>query len=113
MAGRLNSDWYVAYVETPREDPLRIDAESQRHLLENVELARELGAEVVRLRGKDPVKALLDFARTHGVGHIVIGRSDKPWWRQILGGSLLPRLVDEAPDLDVHIVSLEEKGEEA
>jgi two-component system sensor histidine kinase KdpD len=113
MAGRLNSDWYVVYVETPREDPLRIDAESQRHLLENVELARELGAEVVRLRSNDPVKALLDFARTHGVGHVVIGRSDKPWWRQLLGGSLIPRLVNEAPDLDVHIVSLEEKGDEA
>jgi len=113
MAGRLNSDWYVVYVETPREDPLRIDAESQRHLLENVEMARELGAAVVRLRAKDPVKALLDFARTHGVGHIVIGRSDKPWWRQRLGASLIPRLVDEAPDLDVHIVSLVERGDEA
>jgi two-component system sensor histidine kinase KdpD len=113
MAGRLNSDWYVVYVETPREDPMRIDSESQRHLLENVEMARELGAEVVRLRAKDPVKALLDFARTHGVGHIMIGRSKKPWWRQLLGGSLIPRLVDEAPDLDVHIVSLEDRGHDA
>src|SRR5512138_2438976 len=54
MAGRLNTDWYVVYVETPREAPERIDAEAQRHLLANVEKARELGAEVVRLKSTDP-----------------------------------------------------------
>jgi len=39
-----------------------IDAESQRHLLANIERARELGAEVVRLKSDDAVAALLDFA---------------------------------------------------
>ena len=112
LAGRLNTDWYVVYVETPSEAPLRIDSEAQRHLLSNVERARELGAEVVRLRSNDPVKALLDFARTHGVGHLVVGRSQKPWWRQILGGSLIPRLLREAGDLDLHFVSAAEPPEE-
>src|SRR5579859_3077594 len=44
MAGRLNTDWFVVYVETPREAPNLIEAEAQRHLLENIEKARELGA---------------------------------------------------------------------
>ena len=83
MAGRLSGDWFVVYVETPREAPDRIDAEAQRHLLANIELARELGAEVVRLQARDPVHALIDFARSHGVGHLVIGRSQQPWWRQV------------------------------
>jgi two-component system sensor histidine kinase KdpD len=112
LAGRLNTDWYVVYVETPSEAPLRIDSEAQRHLLSNVERARELGAEVVRLRASDPVKALLDFARTHGVGHLVVGRSEKAWWRQLLGGSLVPRLLREAGDLDLHVVSAVEGPEE-
>ena len=106
MAGRLNTDWFVVYVETPREAPDRIDAEAQRHLLANIELARELGAEVVRLQARDPVPALIDFARSHGVGHIVIGRSHQPWWRQLLGRSVPLRLVREAAGFDVHIVSL-------
>ncbi len=66
MAGRLSGDWFVVYVETPREAPDRIDSEAQRHLLANIELARELGAEVVRLQARDPVPALIDFARSHG-----------------------------------------------
>ena len=99
MAGRLNTDWFVVYVETPEEAPDRIDAEAQRHLLDNIEKARELGAEVVRLQGADPVAALLDFARSHGVGHIIIGRSHQPWWRQLLGRSVPMRLVREADGL--------------
>jgi two-component system, OmpR family, sensor histidine kinase KdpD len=109
MAGRLNTDWYAVYVETPNEAPTRIDAEAQRHLLDNIEKARQLGAEVVRLQAKDPVPALLEFARSHGVGHILIGRSPQPWWRQLLSQSIMLRLVKEAADLDVHIVSFESK----
>jgi len=107
MAGRLNTDWYAVYVETPNETPTRIDAEAQRHLLDNIEKARQLGAEVVRLQAKDPVPALIEFARSHGVGHILIGRSPQPWWRQLLSQSIMLRLVKEAADLDVHIVSFE------
>jgi two-component system sensor histidine kinase KdpD len=108
-AGRLHTDWFVVYVETPKEAPDRIDSEAQRHLLSNIELARELGAEVVRLKGGDPVHAILDFARSHGVGQIVIGRSHQPWWRQVFGRSVPLRLVKEGNGLDLHIVSLSDE----
>ncbi|MEO7730642.1 MAG: universal stress protein [Kofleriaceae bacterium] len=111
MAGRLSGDWFVVYVETPNEAPDRIDAEAQRHLLANIALARELGAEVARLQARDPATALIDFARSHGVGHVVIGRSHQPWWRQLLGRSVPLRLLREARDVDIHIVSL--AGEDA
>jgi two-component system sensor histidine kinase KdpD len=112
MAGRLSGDWFVVYVETPNETPERIDAEAQRHLLANIELARELGAEVVRLQARDPVPALIDFARSHGVGHIVVGRSNRPFWRQAFGRSVPFRLLREATDVDVHIVTVKPEGED-
>jgi two-component system sensor histidine kinase KdpD len=112
MAGRLNTDWFVVYVETPQEALLRIDAGAQRHLLENEQKARELGAQVVRLQAKDPVPALLEFAHAHGVAHILVGRSQQPWWRQLFGRSVTLRLAKEAEGFDVHIVSLtNEEGE--
>ncbi len=107
MAGRLSTDWFAVYVETQKEAPDRIDSEAQRHLLENLELARTLGAEVVRLRSDDPAAALLDFARSHRVSDLVIGRSRQPWWRRALGRSVPARLLDEASDLDVHVIGLE------
>jgi len=111
LAGRLNTHWYVVYVETPKENPLLIDAEAQRRLMDTEEKARELGAEVVHLNAKDPVQALLEFARTHNVGHIVIDRTTKPLWRQLLGQSVMFGLVKEAIGFDLHIVSFE--GDEA
>ena len=111
MAGRLNTGWYVAYVETPAEAPTRIDAEAQRHLLANIEQARELGAVVVRLQGADPVTALLNYARSHGVGHIMIGRSHRPWWQQLFGRSFVGRMVREAANFDLHIVAHDDEDE--
>ena len=109
LAGRLNTDWFAVYVETPEEAPDRIDSEAQRHLLRNLERARELGAEVVRLKAADPVPALLDFAHSHAVGHLIVGRSRAPLWQRVLGRSILQRLVDESEGLDLHIASFEEE----
>src|SRR5215475_3017346 len=49
IAGRLNSDWFCVYVQTPDERPDRIDSTLQRHLVDNIQLAQSLGAEVVKL----------------------------------------------------------------
>jgi two-component system sensor histidine kinase KdpD len=105
LAGRLNSDWFVVFVQTPSESPELIDAETQRRLLANADLAGEMGAEVVRLEAGDPVDAILDFARSHGVGHIVVGRSHRARWWQWLGRSIPLRLVREASGIDVHVVA--------
>jgi len=113
LAGRLNTDWYVVYVETPSEAPDRIDSTTQRTLHANIEKARELGAEVVRLRGRDPVTALLDFARSHAVAHVLIGRTNRPRWRRLLGADFMDRMVREAEDLDLYIVGSREQREPA
>ena len=65
LAGRLNTDWFVVHIETKEEANHRIDATMQRYLLDDEQRARDLGAEVVRLRSEKPVDALLEFARDH------------------------------------------------
>jgi len=112
MAGRLSTDWFCVYVETPKESPTRIDAEAQRHLLANLEAARELGAEVIRLKESDPVAAMLDFARSHNVGHLIVGSTTASWWRRKLRRTIPHRMLDEARGIDVHVVSFVEDVEE-
>ena len=110
MAGRLNTDWFVVYVETPRRGADRIDAEAQRHLLANIERARELGAEVVRLQGARPgagAARLRALARRRA-HHRSAARTSRG------GGSCSARsvplrLVREASGFDLHIVSLERR----
>lgn len=108
LAGRLSTDWYVVYVETPREAPLLIDASAQRNLLRNIELAKDLGAEVVRLRGEDPVETLLEFARSHAVSDVLIGRGQDSFFRQLFCRSFTSRMVEQAGGLDLHIASFDE-----
>jgi two-component system sensor histidine kinase KdpD len=110
-AGRLHTDWFVVYVETPHEAPEVIDLEAQRHLLANFDLARELGAEIVRLRARDPVAASLDFARSHGIGLIIVGRSHRPWYQHLFGRSFPSRLLHEAREFDVHFVATPGEGD--
>jgi two-component system sensor histidine kinase KdpD len=113
MAGRLNTDWYAVYVQTPAESATRIGAEAQRHLIDTIEQARELGAHVRRLQAPDPVTALLAFARTHGVTHIMMGGSRQPRWRQWLGRTFVHRMLREATQFDLHIVALEPEETDA
>ena len=108
VAGRLNTDWYCVYVETPGEAPHLIDSAAQRHLHENIQRARDLGAEVVRLKGSDSVHTILDFARSHGVAQIVIGRSHRPLWWRWLGWDFTQRIIDEGAEFDVLISSTQE-----
>jgi two-component system sensor histidine kinase KdpD len=65
---------------------------------------------VVHLKSDDPVAALLDFARSHGVGQIIVGRSRAPWWRQLLGRTVAMRLVQEAEGFDVLVASIDEES---
>lgn len=109
LAGKFNPRWFAAYVRTPSESPVRVDAEVQRRLHENLELARSLGAEVVQLEGDDVAGAILDFARKSSVQHVVVGRSYLPRWRELLRGSIIDRLIREARGLDVHVVTFEER----
>src|SRR4029079_7083991 len=62
IAGRLNSDWYCVYVQTPEERADRIDSSIQRKLVENIQLAQSMGAEVVKLQGSDVAGVLARFA---------------------------------------------------
>jgi two-component system sensor histidine kinase KdpD len=109
IAGRLNTHWFVVYVETPAEAPAHVSAEIRRHLAQCVDKAQELGAEVRFVHARDPVRALVDFARAHGVAHIIVGRSHRPWWKERFGRSMVARLAREAAGLDLHVLSTEEQ----
>jgi two-component system sensor histidine kinase KdpD len=104
IAGQLGADWYAVHVETPSEAVSRINTRDFVKLLDNINLAGDLGAETVWLKSEDVVASLLDFARGHGVTKIVLGRTHQPLWRRWLRGDVTKRLLGAATDFDVEIV---------
>jgi two-component system, OmpR family, sensor histidine kinase KdpD len=111
IAGQLGADWYAVHVETPSEAVSRVSTKDFVTLLDNINLAGDLGAETVWLKSDDIVGAMLEFARTHGVTKIVLGRTHQPLWRRLLKGDLTRRLLNAASDFDVEIVGGEDVGE--
>lgn len=106
IAGRLNPDWYCVYVQTPDESASRIDATVQRKLVENIQRAQAMGAEVVKLEAEDVAGALCRFARDKGVTLIIVGQSRRSWWRHVTRGSLVDRLISNRDGVDVLVVAL-------
>ena len=113
IAGRLASDWFAVYVETPNEEMGRIKPEDYVALQENISFAEDLGAKVVKLKSRRVADALIDFARREGITHVVFGQTSRSRWDILLHGSIINRFLHEVRDATVQVVPLErkEKGE--
>lgn len=113
IAGRLASDWYAVYVETPEEEPGRISPEDYAALQENIAFARSLGAQVIRLQADSKRKiadTLIGFARRQGVTHVVFGQTARSRWDILWNGSIINRFLDEVRDANVLVVPLGATG---
>ncbi len=92
MASRLNAAWYVVYIQTPSEDLTRVDAATQREIANTQTLAQQLGAVPMTFKGRDVVAAIGAFVKEYDVTHIILGRSQRPWYRRLFRGSVVDRL---------------------
>ena len=104
MAGRLASDWFAVYVETPREEMGRIQPQDYAALQENIRFAEELGARIVKLKSRNVADALVEFARREGITHVVFGQTARSRWDILLHGSIINRFLDEVRDATVQVV---------
>jgi two-component system sensor histidine kinase KdpD len=109
IAGRLASDWFAVYVETPREEIGRIKPEDYAALEENIRFAKELGAEVIKLKGRRIADALIDFALREGITHVVFGQSARSRWDILLHGSVINRFLSEVRGATVQVVPLRDE----
>ena len=102
-------DWFAVYVETPDEAPGRIDPKAWATLQENIRLAENLGAIVVKLKGTNVADELLKFAREHEITHVIFDQSARSRWQILLKGSVINRFLNEVKDAAVHVIPLEKQ----
>ena len=110
IAGRLGAVWYAVYVETPRENSSRIEPHNARQLAENIALAEELGATVVKVKAKRAADGLIEFARREGITHVIFGQPARSRWDILLHGSVLNRFLTEVKGAAVQIIPAEERN---
>lgn len=106
LAGELQSPWLAVFVELPRT----LGEADKNRLSQNLEIARDLGAEIITTTDEDFVRGVLRIAREQNVTQIIVG---KPAGRSVLelfrGGSMLNRLIRDSGDIDIHTVRSEEE----
>ncbi|MDB5411863.1 MAG: hypothetical protein JWR10_198, partial [Rubritepida sp.] len=67
-------------------------------------LAQALGAETEVTTASDLPAAVLAHARMRNATHIIVGRGNPPWWRRVLGRTLIGTLARRATDFALHVV---------
>ncbi len=102
MATSLKCDWVVLCVETPGQ---AISAPDREALVQNLQLAQELGAQATTLSGHSVADEVLAYARAHNVTKIVAGKPTHGRWRDKIFGSLLDHLVRGSGDIDVYVIT--------
>ena len=107
IAGRLATDWYAVYVETPREEPGRIKPVDHVALGDNIRFAQQLGAKVVKLKGSRVADALVEFAKREGITHVIFGQSARSRWDLLVHGSIVDRFLREVRTATVQIVPMD------
>jgi len=73
MANYYTSSWLVLYVQTPGEAFDKIRLSDQRFLLNNLKLATELGAEVVKIKSNNVAGTIFSVAVEKQISTILVG----------------------------------------
>ena len=97
--------WYAVYVQTPGERIEKVDAATERRLADSLALAQQLDGIPMRFKGSDLPSGVAGFVKEYGITHVVVGRSQRPWYRRLFSRSLLDRLVRAVPGVDVVVVA--------
>jgi len=82
------------------EDP-ETDARVDRYR----ELAQQLGCSFAVLAGGDPAPAIIAAARDAGAEHVVIGEVIESGWLSRFRPTVVDRIIDGLPDVDVHVIA--------
>jgi two-component system, OmpR family, sensor histidine kinase KdpD len=106
LASYYNSQWYVLYVQTPKEAMDKIPLDKQRHLINNFKNATELGAEVIRKKEGNIAKAIIETIEEKQITTVCLGKPHLKLWQIILKTSVFNQLLKTLSKNDVDLVIL-------
>ncbi|HYC14594.1 MAG TPA: sensor histidine kinase KdpD, partial [Stellaceae bacterium] len=105
IADQLKAKWTAIYVETPRHH--RLSEVERDRIADTLRLAERLGAEAITIPGNEAAKDALAYAKANNVTQIILGKSVRSRWFELLHGSVARDLMREAGNIGVQIVAAE------
>src|SRR5229473_1629667 len=112
LADRLHGPWTALYVEGRRS--LQYSEEERDRIADTLRLSESLGGEAVTIPSADRQIAddVIGYAESHNVTHIIIGKSSRSRWFEIVHGSVVHELVRRSGNISVHVIAGDAVGDE-
>jgi two-component system sensor histidine kinase KdpD len=110
LADRLHAQWTAISIETRRS--LQLTDEERDRLADTMRLAEALGGEALTIPGvgRRIADDVIQFAHANNVTQIIIGKSARSWWFELMRGSVVHDLVRRAGNISVHVIAGDEEG---
>lgn len=102
LAADMRAEWLAVCVETPKSE--RMSAADRARLAQNLHLAEQLGAEAVTRSGENAAAEIIAYARSRNVTKIIVGKTDKPRWKNWWRETFVDELLRESGEIDVYVV---------
>ena len=103
VADRLRVPWTAIYVETARTQRLN-NAERDR-VADHLRLAERLGGSTITIPGRSIADELVAYAADNNITQIVIGKSARSRWFEIVHGSVVRELMRKSGQISLHVIS--------
>lgn len=109
IAATMQSPWIAVSVELPHR-PLSAEAKARQE--KNMELARELGAEIIMTTDTDLVAGIVRVARQQNAAQIIVGKTQDSNVRKFFcRDSFVNRLIKESGNIDVYVIASDKAQE--
>jgi two-component system sensor histidine kinase KdpD len=105
LADRLHGPWTALYIEGRRA--VQISEEERDRIADTLRLAESLGGEAVTLPAgsRSIADDVIGYAHAHNVTQIIIGKSSRSRWFEMLHGSVVHDLVRRSGNISVHVIA--------
>jgi two-component system sensor histidine kinase KdpD len=105
LSDRLHAPWTALYVETQRS--LQLSEEERDRIADTLRLAERLGGEATTIPGglRRIADDVVGYAHQQNVTQIIIGKSARSRWFEILHGSVVHELVRRSGNISVHVIA--------
>jgi two-component system sensor histidine kinase KdpD len=106
LSSYYRSKWYLLYVQTSRESSDKINLAAQRHLINNMKLATQLGGEVLKVKDDNVARTIWETAEKYDITTICIGKPRFKFYQLIMKTAVFTQLLNKMSKTDIDLVIL-------
>lgn len=106
LAAYYHSKWYVLYVQTSNESSDKINLASQRHLINNMKLATQLGGEVLKIKSNNIARTIWETADKYDITTICLGKPHFKFYQLVMKTAVFTQLLNKMSKTHIDLVIL-------